>query len=161
MRFGDVVNEDEAQMILLPALAAFVLSQALTAAPHSFSLIGVGRFAVLADIASRSSGPDGVRMRALQVSEEAMQIGSARYIGGWSWWQFDCQARTADRLDFASLKDDLSEGPITPEHQPPYAISPGGDAAELFAVACEGLTPPLEATTVQEAVALAHRAMGD
>lgn len=148
-------------MMLLLILASLSLSFQSVEIPHSFSLIGVGRFAILADTASRTPNPQGVRMRSLQISEEAMVIGQNHYLGGWSWWQFDCAAKTADRLDFASLKDDLSEGPATPEPSPPYAIAPGGDAAELFAVACEGVSPEVDATTLEAAVSLALKSFSD
>lgn len=127
----------------------------------SLNLIGVGRFAVLADWNSRTSTSEGVRIRALQISETPMVIGQDHYLGGWSWWQFDCDAMTADRLDFASLKSDLSQGPITPISSPAYRISPGGDAAELHAFACQDTAPAPDATHLEDAIALAIKAMAD
>ena len=120
----------------LLATTISLLATTAAAQDHALVLTGVGRFAVFADSASLTPDGDGVRMRSLQISEEDMVIGGVAYSGGWSWWRFDCAAQTADRLDFASLKADGTEGPITPEAAPPYVISPGGDAAELAAVAC-------------------------
>ena len=100
-------------------------------------LTGVGRFAVLADLSTIRRDGDTVRMRALQVAEEDFTIGDQTYWGGWSWWSFDCRARTADRLDFASVREGGAEGPATPDTAPAYAAAPGGDAAELLAVACD------------------------
>lgn len=100
-------------------------------------LTGVGRFAVLADLSTISRTGDRVRMRSLQVTDEDFQAGGQTYWGGWSWWAFDCAARTADRLDFASLREGGAEGPLTPDTAPAYSAAAGGDAAELLAVACD------------------------
>ena len=128
---------------------------------HRLVLTGVGRFAIFADVASITPDSDGVRMRSLQVSEEDMVIGDAAYVGGWSWWRFDCAAQTADRLDFASLKADGTEGPITPTKSAPYAIAPGGDAAELAAVACGAEVRSADATTAADAVRIGRERMKD
>ena len=145
-------------------LALLILS--LLAAPqptteHRLVLTGVGRFAIFADVAAVMPDADGVRMRSLQVSEEDMVIGDAAYVGGWSWWRFDCAAQTADRLDFASLKADGTEGPITPTKSAPYAIAPGGDAAELAAVACGGEVRAIDAVSTAEAVRIGRERMQD
>ena len=145
-------------------LALLILS--LLAAPqptteHRLVLTGVGRFAIFADVASITPDSDGVRMRSLQVSEEDMVIGDAAYVGGWSWWRFDCVAQTADRLDFASLRADGAEGPITAEKAPPYAIAPGGDAAELAAVACGSKAPAADAISTGDAVRIGRERMKD
>jgi hypothetical protein len=100
-------------------------------------LTGVGRFAVLADLSTVSRDGDAARMRSLQVTEEDFTAGGQTYWGGWSWWAFDCRARTADRLDFASVREGGAEGPSTPDAAPAYPAAPGGDAAELLAVACD------------------------
>ena len=100
-------------------------------------LTGVGRFAVLADLSTIRRDGAAVRMRALQVAEEDFTVGGQTYWGGWSWWSFDCRARTADRLDFASVREGGAEGPATPDAAPAYPAAPGGDAAELLAVACD------------------------
>jgi len=100
-------------------------------------LTGVGRFAVLADLSSVERDGDTARMRALQVAEEDFTVGDQTYWGGWSWWSFDCRARTADRLDFAAVREGGAEGPATPDAARAYDAAPGGDAAELLAVACD------------------------
>ena len=145
-------------------LALLILS--LLAAPqptaeHRLVLTGVGRFAIFADVASVMPDADGVRMRSLQVSEKDMVIGDAAYVGGWSWWRFDCAAQTADRLDFASLKADGTEGPITPTKSAPYAIAPGGDAAELAAVACGADARAIDAVSTADAVRIGRERMQD
>lgn len=145
-------------------LALLILN--LLAAPqptaeHRLVLTGVGRFAIFADVAAVMPDADGVRMRSLQVSEEDMVIGDTAYVGGWSWWRFDCAAQTADRLDFASLKADGTEGPITPTKSAPYAIAPGGDAAELAAVACGAETRAIDAVSTAEAVRIGRERMQD
>ncbi len=145
-------------------LALLILS--LLAAPqptteHRLVLTGVGRFAIFADVASVMPDADGVRMRSLQISEEDMVIGDAAYAGGWSWWRFDCAAQTADRLDFASLKADGTEGPITPTKSAPYAIAPGGDAAELAAVACGSDARAIDAVSTADAVRIGRERMQD
>ncbi|HEY1073379.1 surface-adhesin E family protein [Brevundimonas sp.] len=142
--------------------AGLVLSATSAAAQdHALVLTGAGRFAIFADTASVTPDGDGVRMRSLQVSEEDMVIGGVAYAGGWSWWRFDCAAQTADRLDFASLKADGTEGPITPENAPPYAVAPGGDAAELAAVACGAGLRAADAVNAAEAVRIGRERMKD
>ena len=99
-------------------------------------LTGVGRFAVLADLSTVQRDGDTVRMRSLQVTEEDFTAGGLSWWGGWSWWSFDCRARTADRLDFAAVREGGAEGPSTPDDGPAYPAAPGGDAAELLEAAC-------------------------
>ncbi|MBW8303324.1 MAG: hypothetical protein K0M78_05150 [Brevundimonas sp.] len=123
-------------------------------------LTGVGRFAVLADLSTIDREGDTVRMRALQVAEEDFQAGGQSYWGGWSWWAFDCRARTADRLDFASVREDGVEGPATPDAAPAYPAAPGGDAAELLAVACDPATAgEADADNLADAVRIGRSAL--
>ena len=145
----------------LLATTISLLATTAAAQDHALVLTGVGRFAVFADSASLTPDGDGVRMRSLQISEEDMVIGGVAYSGGWSWWRFDCAAQTADRLDFASLKADGTEGPITPEAAPPYAIAPGGDAAELAAVACGTQAQAADAVNTADAVRIGRERMKD
>lgn len=127
---------------------------------HRLVLTGVGRFAVLADVATAARDGDRARMRSLQVAEEDFEVAGTAYWGGWSWWEFDCRARTADRLDFASVREGGAEGPATPDAAPAYAAAPGGDAAELFAVACDPASAgAVQATDVAQAVRLARAAL--
>ena len=128
---------------------------------HALILTGVGRFVVFADAATIRREPDGVRMRSLQVVEEDFTVGTTRYLGGWSWWRFDCDTRMADRLDFASVAVGGAEGPGTPEGQPAYPAAPGGDAAELLAVACGTVEQKVVATTVEAAVRIGRAAMAE
>lgn len=128
-------------------------------APHAFVLTGAGRFAVLADLTTRRREGDIAEMRSLQVTEETFTVGAVAYWGGWSRWRFDCAAKMADRLDFASLRADGSEGPSTPEPSPAYPAAPGGDAAELLAVACATEPPTAQVTTVEDAVRLGRGAV--
>lgn len=107
------------------------------AGEHRLVLTGVGRFAVFADLVSLERDDDGLKMRAFQVTESDFEIAGQAYWGGWSWWRFDCAARTADRLDFAAVKAGGAEGPATPDPAPPYEAVEGGDAAELLAAACD------------------------
>ena len=123
-------------------------------------LTGVGRFAVLADLSTISRDGDVARMRSLQVTEEDFEAGGLRYWGGWSWWTFDCGARTADRLDFASVRTGGAEGPATPDAAPAYPAAPGGDAAELLAVACDPASAgEADADTLQDAVRVGRAAL--
>lgn len=156
--------------ILRTALAALTLTLAATPAvagprddhdgEHRFVLIGVGRFAVLADMVSVARDGDGVRMRAFQVAEEDFHVGDQAYWGGWSWWRFDCAARTADRLDFAAVKAGGVEGPATPDPAPAYDAAPGGDAAELLAAACDPPSVgPYGVRTLEDAVRVGRDAL--
>ncbi len=151
---------------------AVVLAAVLLAAPacaqpagpqpegHRLVLTGVGRFAVLADLSTISRDGERVRMRSLQVTEEDFRAGGQTYWGGWSWWAFDCAARTADRLDFASVREGGAEGPATPDTAPPYAAAPGGDAAELLAVACDPASAgEADADNLEDAVRIGRAAL--
>lgn len=115
-------------------------------------LVGLGRFAVYADVASIRREGATATVRAFQVVEADFTAGGAGYWGGWSRWRFDCGARTADRLDFASVREGGSEGPAVADNAPPFPAAPGGDAAELLDMACG--TPPefMEPMTLVEAV---------
>ena len=150
-----------ALMTTMVAALGLLTAPAAMAEDHALVLTGVGRFAVFADAASITPDGDGVRMRSLQVSEADMVIGGVAYSGGWSWWRFDCAGQTADRLDFASLKADGTEGPITPTRSQPYAISPGGDAAELATVACGPGSNKADAATAADAVRIGRERMKD
>jgi len=121
---------------------------------------GVGRFAVYADVASIEREGDTARMRELQVTEAGFSVGDVVYVGGWSRWAFDCRAMTADRLDFASLRADGTEGPATPDDAPAYEAAPGGDAAELLAVAC-GETTNRDTLTLDQAISRGQSALVD
>jgi len=121
---------------------------------------GVGRFAIYADVASIAREGDNAQMRELQVTETGFKVGDVVYVGGWSRWAFDCRARTADRLDFASLRADGTEGPATPDKAPAHDAAPGGDAAELLAIAC-GHERPAEVLTLEEAISQGQRALAD
>lgn len=129
-------------MRLTKALGVFGLTALAGAAcartpEHRLVLTGVGRFAVFADLATIQRDGAAARMRSLQVVEDRFAVGETRYWGGWSWWRFDCAAKTADRLDFASVREGGAEGPATADAQPAYPAAAGGDAAELLAVACD------------------------
>jgi hypothetical protein len=129
--------------------------------PHAFVLTGAGRFAVMADLASIRREGDSVTIRAFQVAEPGFTAGGTAYWGGWSRWRFDCAARTADRLDFASVREGGIEGPISPEPSPAYDAVPGGDAAELLAVACGDANRPAEVTTLEDAVRRGRAALAE
>lgn len=123
-------------------------------------LTGVGRFAVLADLSTIRRDGDQVRMRSLQVTAADFAAGGEPYWGGWSWWAFDCAARTADRLDFASVREGGAEGPATPDNAPPAPVAPGGDAAELLAVACDPtLAGEADADNLADAVRIGRAAL--
>jgi hypothetical protein len=155
-------------LLLKAALAAALL--AASALPgqarddddgeHRFVLISVGRFAVLADMVSVARDGEAVRLRAFQVTEEDFHVGDQAYWGGWSWWRFDCAARTADRLDFAAVKAGGAEGPSTPDPAPPYDALSGGDAAELLAAACDpDSVGPYGVRTLEDAVRVGRDAL--
>lgn len=121
---------------------------------------GVGRFAIYADVASIEQEGDITHMRELQVTEAGFKVGDVTYVGGWSRWAFDCRAKTADRLDFSSLRADGTEGPATADPAPAYAAAPGGDAAELLAVACGDRISP-ETLTLDEAIRRGQAELAD
>ncbi|OYW89787.1 MAG: hypothetical protein B7Z13_16165 [Caulobacterales bacterium 32-67-6] len=132
-------------------MIAMLLAFLLTGPEPQLVETGVGRFAIYADVASIERTGDLAQMRELQVTEAGFKVGDVTYVGGWSRWAFDCRTQMADRLDFASLKADGTEGPATPDPAPPYAAAPGGDAAELLAVAC-GHGPAREPIRLDEAI---------
>lgn len=130
--------------------------------PRDLALVGVGRYAVFADRGSVvRETPDVVTLRALQVVEAEFRVGDTAYVGGWSNWRFDCAGGTADRLDFASLKADGSEGPTTTEPAPPYPVVAGGDAAELAAVTCEGATGLESVPSIAAAISLGRMRLAE
>lgn len=153
------------------ALKAAVLATVLLASPACAGpatppdgprlvLIGVGRFAVLADLSTISREGDRVRMRSLQVTGADFTAGGQSFWGGWSWWAFDCAARTADRLDFAAVREGGAEGPATPDTAPAYDAAPGGDAAELLAVACDPASAgEADADNLEDAVRIGRAAL--
>ena len=126
---------------------------------YGFVLTGAGRFAILADQMTIRREETTVIMRAFQVAEPGFTAGGQTYLGGWSWWRFDCAADTADRLDFASVRENGHEGPATPDTAPAYDAIAGGDAAELLAVACSTDARSPDVFTLEEAVALGRAAL--
>ena len=139
-----------------------VLAQTAEPSPapeHGFVLTGAGRFAILADQMTIVRDGDTVTMRAFQVTEPGFTAGGHTYWGGWSKWRFDCVAETADRLDFASVREGGVEGPTTPDTAPAYPADPGGDAAELLAVACSTDARSPDVFTLEEAVTLGRAAL--
>ncbi len=153
-------------MRLTKALAAvLVLAPAGAAAQdggHDFVLAHLGRFAVFADRASIDRQGDVAEMRALQVADAGFHAGDQPYWGGWSRWRFDCAARTADRLDFASVKEGGEEAAPFPDEAAAYDAAPGGEAAELLDVACTEVWHTTgDARTVTEAVRLGRLALAE
>lgn len=122
--------------------------------------VGVGRFAIYADVNSIERDGDIALMRELQVTETGFKVGEVLYVGGWSRWAFDCRAMTADRLDFSSLRADGIEGPATPDTAPAYPAAAGGDAAELLAVACAA-DRPTDTLSLNDAVRLGQQALSE
>lgn len=144
-------------MLATALMATPVLAE--QAASQQLMLSGQGRFAQFADVATRAADADGkVRIRVLQLSTEPMVIGTHTYVGGWSWWQFECRAdgpHSGYRQDFASVRDDGHIGPATPTREQSMSLAPGGDAAELAAIACGDVEIRLHANDVASALALA------
>ena len=140
----------------------FVAAIILTAAANSamagdnmrLQKVREGRFVYFVDLNTVSREGPSARLRSLQMSDEPMLIDGKAYIGGYSHWQFDCEARTGRREDYASLRDDGTVGPVTPIRSQPIDLAPGGEAAELAAVACGEVAPSLDATSIEEALAL-------
>lgn len=143
-------------------LTAFSAAADPVAAPDGPRLVlaGVGRFAALADLSTIRRDGDQVRMRSLQVTEADFTAGGERYWGGWSWWAFDCAARTADRLDFASVREGGAEGPAVPDNAAPAPVDPAGDTARLLAVACEPTSAgEFDADSLEDAVRIGREAL--
>ncbi len=147
--------------------AALALALAATGAAaqdfgYDFVLAHLGRFAVFADRASIERQGDTATMRALQIADAGFQVGGQAYWGGWSRWRFDCSARTADRLDFASVKEGGETAAPFPDDAPAYDAAQGGEAAKLLDIACaEAWADGADARTVEEAVRLGRAALAD
>jgi len=151
-----MVTKVRAGALFLAALTAAASPAFAQADGLRLQLTGQGRFTYFADLDSVRPHADGrASLRALQLNDEPMQLGDKRYLGGWSLWAFDCDNRSAQRLDFQSLTDDGQLGPATPTRTAPYPLAAGGDAAELAAVACREAEPRVDARTLAEAIALA------
>lgn len=141
---------------LIPLAVALMAANNAAADDSAMRLhmTGQGRFTYFADLDSLTKNNAGqARLRSLQLSEP-MQIGAHIYLGGWSWWRIDCAAGTAQRLDFASVRDDGTVGPPTPMDGQALEMAPGGDAWELGAVACGTEPPRVDATGLSEAIRL-------
>lgn len=123
-------------------------------------LAGVGRFALLADLSTIRRDGDQVRMRSLQVTAADFTAGGEPYWGGWSWWVFDCVARTADRLDFASVREGGVEGPAVADSAPPAPVDPSADTAKLLALACDPTADGAQADNLADAVRIGREALG-
>jgi len=149
----------------LPVAAQTAAAAQTPADGHRFVLTGAGSFAVFADLATLKREADIATMRSFQVVEPGFAVGGTAYWGGWSRWSFDCKALTADRVDFASVREGGLEGPSSPDGQPAYAAAPGGDAAELLAVACGDPDRPApgtnELTTLEDAVRRGRAALAN
>ena len=147
-------------ILLTLVLQALTIEPALSApdAPE-FVLAGVGRFAVFADRGSLERDGEAATLRTLQVAAEGFEAGGRLYVGGWSNWRFDCAARTADRLDFASLAEDGAEGPATPENNPPRALTE--DDAPLFEIACGAAGSEQVLHSVAEAIAMGRARLAE
>lgn len=141
-------------------MIALLLALLPTGAEPQLVQTGVGRFAIYADVASIEHEGDIAHMRELQVTEAGFKVGDVTYVGGWSRWAFDCRAMTADRLDFSSLRADGTEGPATADPAPAYAAAPGGDAAELLAIAC-ACERPTDSLTLDQAISRGQTALAD
>jgi len=141
-------------MLLIATLMAFQTQPA-----HAFVVTGSGRFAQVADAASIIRDAGTARMRVLQVVDSRFTVGGTHYWGGWSWWSFDCELRTADRLDFTSIREGGLEGPTVADEAPPYPIEAGGDAEELAKLACSDTPPAVQARTLEEGVRLGRQSM--
>lgn len=138
---------------LVATLALTATGAAAQDAGHDFVLAHLGRFAVFADRASIARLGETATMRAFQVADAGFRVGDQAYWGGWSRWRFDCAARSADRLDFASVKEGGETAAPFPDDAPAYDASPGGEAAELMAVACtETWTTAADARSLEDAV---------
>lgn len=143
-------------------MIGLLLALALQAGPPpGLILVHVGRYAVFADASTRSRDGDIAQVRALQLAAPGFTAGGTPFLGGWSWWRIDCEGRTADRLDFAALRADRTEGPATPEAAPARPIAPDGDTAALAALACAAAPAPSPGLTLEQAIALAHRELGE
>ncbi len=125
-------------------------------------LSGLGRFAVFADRDSMEREDQTVTLRALQVAETGFEAGGRAYVGGWSAWRFDCARRMGDRLDFSSLAEDGTEGPVTPEAAPARPVGEDGEMAALFEIACGApAADAVTAASVDEAIALGRARLAE
>lgn len=141
---------------LLALAVAATMTSGMSPEPSEtrLQLVREGRFTYFADLDSLSRDGDFARVRSLQLTDEPVMLGGKGYIGGYSWWRFDCVRKTAQRLDYASLRDDMVVGPVTPITGPVIDLAPGGEAAELAAVACGLVELRLDARTLAQAIAL-------
>ncbi len=141
-------------MLLIATLMALQTQPA-----HAFVVTGSGRFAQVADAASIMRDAAIARMRVLQVVDSRFTVGGTHYWGGWSWWSFDCELQTADRLDFTSVREGGLEGPTVADEAPAYPIEVGSDAEELAKLACSDTPPAVQPRTLEEGVRLGRQSM--
>lgn len=146
------------KLATLAIVVAFTGGQTAEPDDVRMQLVREGRFVYFAELDSITRDGANARMRSVQLSAEPSAIGGKNYIGGYSWWQFDCIAKTGQRMDYASLRDDLVIGPVMPIDGPVIELSPGGEAAELAAVACGWVEPRVDATHLSKAIQLTRDA---
>lgn len=141
-------------------LVALLINGQASATEGRWVLTGAGRFAVFADLDSVRREGDSAWLTSFQVVEEDFRIGGRSYSGGLSHWWFDCAARMADRLDFISVNAEFGFGEGTAEPEPAYDAAPGGDAAELLAVACDPASAgEADADNLEDAVRIGRAAL--
>jgi len=81
------------------------------------------------------------RFRVLQVTQSGFTAGGIAYVGGWRWFELDCETRTARGTGFASVRADGVEGPVTGAPGPMAPIPAGGLEDQAAKVVCEDGSP--------------------
>ena len=125
----------------LALAAALVAGTALAAEGPRLRPTQLGAFAMFTDLDSVERTGALAKVRVLQVTEEGFTAGGVAYVGGWRWFEVDCEARTARNLGFASVRADGIEGPVTGGGGEMAKIAPGGIEDEAATVVCDGASP--------------------
>ncbi len=123
------------------AIAAAGPSRDRAVAERPLELIRVvedARFVRYLDRATLEGGGPQWEARTFQVTAEGFEVGGQPYIGGWSYWEFDCDQwrRQTDLLAFASVREDGTIGPRTKDDVPAEEPTRGSAEWPLWTLAC-------------------------
>ena len=124
---------------------------------------GDGRFVMFLDRATLDGGGPQWEARSFQVTAEGFEVGGEGFVGGWSYWEFDCDSwnRYADLRAFASVREDGTVGPRTPSDlERGQTVSPGSGEEGLLDIACaEDVWERDVITSLDEAVRVGREAL--
>lgn len=125
---------------------------------------GEGRFVMFLDRATLDGGGPQWEARSFQVTAEGFEVGGQAFVGGWSYWEFDCDSwmRTADLRAFASVREDGTVGPLTRDSGDDKTVAPGSTVEGLVNIACAAdVWERKVITSLDEAIRVGREALAE